>query len=768
LDDEFKPKDENTYDGEDFDIGFEPRDESEYNSLEFSKQAKPSHYKLKTIDASETKKEIKWDKTDWRKDSSNQKNKINLNDKKSENEKKKDHTHEKVKDSKILDKDYNFKNLIDEKVQNTFKTYYDETGKYANYGKNLRKDFIDWVKKTGTDYDVISKINEIQKNQEITNFIKDKIKNSDFSQQEISNLFNENTLLVSRKTIGNISLKGVYNYNKDAHHQRFDHSLNPEIKENIIKKLGEEVENYNKGEQHDSLYKIAKDFPEISKTTVDKIAKKEISQQVYKNMWPSTSGTVPNETREAIKNRLKEEAQKENPYSLRSISDDFSDASHTYVIDLAKEVYPNKHKDLWPAIGRISNEIKNEIIKTIKDEALKENTRTLRDIHKDFPEVGADTIKRLAKQVIPEDVHDKIWSPLTTEIPKELASKITQTLKHEINKPKPRSLTEIGRHFHVSNEYVRKLAKKTISKQVYEDIWKGPEPITDVIKNNIIKNIIDTKLNISEIAERNGVSSSSVSKISQSEVFQENIDAHRERFPIDDHLEIGNYTHLNLNSLITEVFNDIPYQKYYAEPNIYSNKRRPDGLILEDNNFIHQRLTNVQTGEYLRDKLELNPKNLDHIKSTQFDFTNDISYENLIDKIEKYQSEESLLVIVGTRWYSYNDIKHLPVDDKIKYPENVRVINHNLGADLIGLQGKYRDLYDKIIDFNYNRDLDSLKALYNYDLSSINTHNTKELKKDLIQKGLIQGDFNEYFNFKILNKKEVNEKQLDLDYFLNC
>ena len=64
--------------------------------------------------------------------------------------------------------------------------------------------------------------------------------------------------------------------------------------------------------------------------------------------------------------------------------------------------------------------------------------------------------------------------------------------------------------------------------------------------------------------------------------------------------------------------------------------------------------------------------------------------------------------------------------------------------------------------------MDSLKALYNFDLSSINTHNTKELKEDLIQKGLIKEDFNEYFNFKILNKKEVNEKQLDLDYFLNC
>jgi len=169
----------------------------------------------------------------------------------------------------------------------------------------------------------------------------------------------------------------------------------------------------------------------------------------------------------------------------------------------------------------------------------------------------------------------------------------------------------------------------------------------------------------------------------------------------------------------------------------------------------------------LRDKLELDPKNLDHIKGTQFDFTNDISNENLLDKIEKYQSEDTLLVIVGTRWYPYDDIKHLPIDERIKYPENVRVISHNLGADLIGLKGEDKNLYDRIIDFNYNHDLDSLKALYNYDLSSINTHNTEELKQDLIQKGLIKEDFNEYFNFEELNKKDMNRKQLDLDYFLN-
>ena len=109
----------------------------------------------------------------------------------------------------------------------------------------------------------------------------------------------------------------------------------------------------------------------------------------------------------------------------------------------------------------------------------------------------------------------------------------------------------------------------------------------------------------------------------------------------------------------------------------------------------------------------------------------------------------------------------MPIDYKIKYPENVRVVSNDLGAAFIGLEGKEKSLYEKIMEFNYDHDLNSLKMLYNYDLSSINNHDTRELKEDLIQKGLINENFNEYFHFPNLKTDEKNEKQLDLDYFLN-
>ncbi len=661
--------------------------------------------------------------------------------------------------------DYNI--ILDERIQDTFRQYYDETGKYANYGRNLKKDFIEWVENKGFNTAIINDVNDIQNNQEINNFLNDKIRNSDLSQNEIANQLNETGLYINRRLVGNFSRQEVYKNDINAHKERWARGLSNDIKERIIERLEEEVEKYSTGTEHDSLYRIAKDFPEISKSAIDRIAKKDISQEIYEKMWPSTSGTVSTETRERILETLREEVRKESPRSLRNVSGDFPDVSNTYISELARNIYPDRYEELWPAIHKIPSKTKNEILKTLQNETQKENPKTLRDIHKDFPEVGSDTIKRLAQQAVPKEIHDRIWSPLTTEIPKETTAEIMRSLKEEIKKPDHLSLNEIGKKFKVSTEYTRKLAKSTITKEIYEKTWKPYDSITAETKKEMINDIKNTKLNISEIAEKHGVSQPSVSKISQNEVFKNNLDAHRERFPYDENLEIGNYSHLNLNSLLTRAINNIPKQKYYTEPNIYSDKRRPDGLILEDNNFIHQRLTNPQTGEYLRDKLELDPKNLDHVKSTQFDFTNDVSNENLINKIEKYQSEDTLLVIVGTRWYPYVDIKNLPVDDRIKYPENVRIISHNLGADLIGLEGKDKELYDKIIDFNYNHDLDSLKALYNYDLSSINIHNTEELKEDLIQKCLIKEDFNEYFNFEVINKKDDNGKQLDLDYFLN-
>ena len=190
-------------------------------------------------------------------------------------------------------------------------------------------------------------------------------------------------------------------------------------------------------------------------------------------------------------------------------------------------------------------------------------------------------------------------------------------------------------------------------------------------------------------------------------------------------------------------------------------------IILEYNNFLKQRLTNPKNGKKLVKRLGISPKDIKKIKATQFDFSNDISDENVINKIEKYQSPGTLLFIVRTKWDYYNEIKELPNNDIIKYPENIKIISHDLFADLIGISGKDREIFNNIITLNNNKDLVALKALYNYDLSSVNINNTNHFKEELIQKKLIKEDFNEYFKFENLKSEDKIEKQLELDYFIN-
>jgi len=663
--------------------------------------------------------------------------------------------------NRISGTEISYKNLMDTKIQNSFKHYYNEMGKYPNYGRNLKKEFIKWVVENNSE--VSEQIKEIQNNREISRFIEDEIQNFNLSQSKITNKLLDTGLFISRKTIGNYALKEVFKGNQVEYNKRFDNSLKSEIKEKIIKNLNLEVKNYTAGDQHDSLYKIAKMFPEVSKSTIDKIAKNEISQDVYEKMWPCSSGTVDHETKQKIKNVIEREVNEGNIRSLRNISKSFPDVSTVTISDLARERYPEKYKEFWPAFEKIPEETKFKIMNTIQIEAQKESPRTLKNIHKDFQEVGADSIKRFAHKAVSKEVHNRIWS---NEIPEILKEKIRGIIRNEIMVPNPRSLHSIRKEFGVGYGSVIRIAKEEIPKKIYERTWPAPKEITPEIKNEITNAIRYSKLNINEIAAIHGISTTPITNISQNEVFKDNIEDHRERFPYDENFELGKYTHLNLNSIITQSLNE-NNEKYYSEPRIYPNGKRSDGLILEINHFVQKRLSNSINGEYLKEKLELEENNIGQIKATQFDFTNDVSNENILKKIKKYQLEDSLLIIVGTRWYLFDEIKQLPADESIKYPQNIRVISYELAAEFLGLKNKEKILYDKIIDHNNDFNLNSLRGLYHNVLSKINCYNTNDLREKLIQRDLIIENFNEYFQFEALGNKDKNEGQLDLDYFIN-
>ena len=666
-------------------------------------------------------------------------------------------------------KERNYENLLNEGLQEKFKEYHELTGKFVNIGPYIGKDFIHKLdneisKRHITEGERESlkefkqRCEEINRNQEIRRFVADKIKNTSLNQTEISNESKKLGFYISRRYVAKVSLENIYNGNREVHEQRFSKEIPAQIKEKILERLENEV----KKENPDSLYKIQKDFPNISKKYIDNLARETIPREIYKNVWPSTQTG----SKEKITDILEQEGNKVNSKTLREIAKE-ANASATFVNNVAKEKFSDKYQELWPAIENIPEETKNKIFNTIKNEVQKENPRTLRDIHKDFPDVGSDTIKRLAKQTIPKELHDKIWQPLTTEIPKDTTLQIIKTLKREAGKNDASSLHDIAKKYNVSHEYTRKVARKEIPQEMYENTWKPFEPISDGKRNKIVNDIKNSNYNISEIADMHGVSGPTISNISRNTVFKDKPDTHRQRFPNDPNFEIGILNHKNINAILTNSFHESYNQKYYSEPNIYADKRRPDGLILENSNFLHDRLTDPKCGQYLSDTLKIDSNQLNRIKATQVDFTNDISEENIMNKIEKYQSKDTIFNIVGTKWHDYEQTRPLPDDARIKYPENIRVISHDLFADLIGLDGKNRALYNKNIEFNYDNDLNSLKVLYNYELSETSTHNTKELKQDLIQKNLINNSFDEFFDFEVSNNKDDKRKQRDLDYFLN-
>ena len=123
-------------------------------------------------------------------------------------------------------------NLMDEKVQEKFRDYYKNTGKYPNWGSKIKKDFwksIDYEKKylkkelaTNKLLDnyekkfikhqilsldqILLKCKSIDGKHEILEVIIDKLDNTDLSHQKISALLNNYGVNVSRNTIKNISI----------------------------------------------------------------------------------------------------------------------------------------------------------------------------------------------------------------------------------------------------------------------------------------------------------------------------------------------------------------------------------------------------------------------------------------------------------------------------------------------------------------------------------------------------------------------------------
>jgi hypothetical protein len=263
-----------------------------------------------------------------------------------------------------------------------------------------------------------------------------------------------------------------------------------------------------------------------------------------------------------------------------------------------------------------------------------------------------------------------------------------------------------------------------------------------------------------KISEKSGDFASAAELYGQSkeisnELFKLGIDGEAEKAKVFANLESESLASIVEYKLTNSCINGLMTQHgnfagliYYTEPKIYPDKKIcADGLILNDSKFLQARLTIPDDAQELAEELAIDPENVEHIKAIQFIYTSDLSEQNIVDLIIALQTIDLMVFIVGLIWpkFQYEQTINLPQDSRIEYPENIRIINYEIFADLVAIEGKFRVKYDKIIDLHQSSDANALKKIL--DSFKDLPHTTIDLKENLRQKGLLQKDFDDYFYF---------------------
>ena len=174
---------------------------------------------------------------------------------------------------------------------------------------------------------------------------------------------------------------------------------------------------------------------------------------------------------------------------------------------------------------------------------------------------------------------------------------------------------------------------------------------------------------------------------------------------------IGKQLHKVIQYIITTFFLRLGL-KIYSEVIVSINKKNKrktrivDSFLLNINNkkFLMNRLFKCPR---LLKELRLDKTNLENIEAFMFDYTNDISDENIKEKSSKYQKENMILFIIGTRWKKWRKDARKRVLDT--FYKNVRVIRFDLFAELIGLEGELLRDFEYGLELSHSLDLDALR-----------------------------------------------------------
>jgi len=587
---------------------------------------------------------------------------------------------------------------------------------YPNRGVRITDKFKEWIKQNESDpskiKNLLNQVKNINNGKVIQEMIKKEITTTNKSLKEIARNVKDFGLNMSPYTVKNIAQNHVYNNEQEKFSKRFPSGTGGFLQEKYS--LDKEKITFN------NIQNLKEKFIQYHE-----FAKENNFQTPYANRGAKITNEFINWIRDNEKN-----------LNIRN-----------QIIKAAKEITTN-----------------GEIPQYVMDKTI--NSRySMRAISAELKKFGVylsqHAIGDYARDHVLEDQSAKIERfPSPTEmIPQEIYRKI----EIEVKKFYPIPQRWISKKLDVTRLVIERIAKLENTKEEYERKWPAREKISEEIRNSVINNIKKTSLNMSQIADKFGISGHSVKKFAKEDVFKADLKSLEERFPMYGiYRNLGMYTHQCILDKLTGYFNDKGEEKFFAEPRIYPGVSKGcDGLILNDNSYLQNRLKNSYNGEIsklihgmLADSIN---NQFDHIKAIQFDFTNDITDQNIIDKSIKYERPDLMLYIVGTNWYPYDPIKKLPNDSSILYPENTKVISNELLADFIGLQGEDRNRFEHIINLNYDKNIDSLKTLH--EKNNINRNNKDQLREELKNKGLIKKYINEYF--KIPRETKKVQKKID-------
>ena len=173
--------------------------------------------------------------------------------------------------------------------------------KYANRGAKITTLFINWIHENEKNLELRNKLinaaKKVNENGEIPQYVMEKTIKSNLSMRAISNELKEKGIYLSHHAIGDYARDHVLE-NEYAKIERFP-SPTEIISNELYEKIKEEVKKFYPIPQRWISKKLG-----VSRTTIERIAKKENTKEEYERKWPARE-KISDVTRNSIINDIK-------------------------------------------------------------------------------------------------------------------------------------------------------------------------------------------------------------------------------------------------------------------------------------------------------------------------------------------------------------------------------------------------------------------------------------------------------------------------------